>query len=112
MSRVRLAVPILTLVIAAAISHCGVIAVERASPARSSELPRPTGEFMVGRVTLSIVDTSRREHVPPGGDNRALPVDVWYPAAPSSAPPAPYFDVAAFADAVAAEQLESYLGSI
>ena len=91
MSRVRLAVPILTLVIAAAISHCGVIAVERESPARSPELPHPTGGFAVGRVTVSLVDTSRREHDPPGGDRRILPVDVWYPAESSSAPPEPYF---------------------
>jgi dienelactone hydrolase len=54
------------------------------------ELPRPTGEYLVGAVTKHLVDANRREtqgdH--PGGP-RELMVQIWYPTQKAS-PGQPY----------------------
>jgi len=45
-------------------------------------LPDPTGGWRVGRVTVEVVDTSRR--MPDGHDPRRLMLHIWYPASPGS----------------------------
>ncbi len=52
-----------------------------------NELPKPTGEFAVGRVPVEISDDSRAEVLAPpgGGSPRKLVIWIWYPAAPSAA---------------------------
>ena len=52
-----------------------------------NELPKPTGEFAVGRVSVEISDDSRADVLAPpgGGSTRRLVIWIWYPAAPSAA---------------------------
>ena len=52
-------------------------------------LPRPTGPFAVGTRVFYLVDQSRTEDRDPGR-KRELMVQIWYPAAPSHNPRAPY----------------------
>ncbi len=52
-------------------------------------LPRPTGPFAIGTRILYLVDESRKEDQDPQR-SRELMVQVWYPAAPSRNPRAPY----------------------
>ncbi|GLX21453.1 alpha/beta hydrolase family protein [Streptomyces lavendulae] len=56
------------------------------------ELPRPTGAFAVGRDTLHIVDTARKDPWVPTAD-RELLVSLYYPAVRGSGHPAPYTTV-------------------
>jgi predicted dienelactone hydrolase len=54
-------------------------------------LPSPAGPLPIGRVTYHWIDSTRRD--PLAKDEsapRELLVDVWYPAAPTTASPAPY----------------------
>lgn len=54
-------------------------------------LPAPTGPYPVGTTILSMTDNSRPEdHSSDPADRRELVVQLWYPAAPSRAPIAPY----------------------
>ncbi|HET9132021.1 MAG TPA: hypothetical protein VFO86_13785, partial [Terriglobia bacterium] len=48
----------------------------------SQSLPRPTGRFPVGRVSLSWTDSNRAEVITDTpDDHRELAVYIWYPAA-------------------------------
>ena len=73
------------------------------------ELPRPTGAFPVGRVTLQLSDSTRHEPLSLGGGSRELMVDIWYPAEPAEGTPAPYFDPLSFSDAASADRLRGLL---
>ncbi|MEU9719671.1 alpha/beta hydrolase [Streptomyces sp. NPDC047976] len=57
------------------------------------ELPRPTGAFAVGRDTLHLVDTARKDPWVPTAD-RELLVHLYYPAVRGTGHPAPYTTVA------------------
>src|SRR5262245_59325447 len=81
----------------------------RQDGAQIRELPRPTGAFPVGVVTLHLSDHTRHEPSLLGGGARELMTDVWYPAEPSEGPPHPYFDPRAFSDAASADRLRGYL---
>jgi hypothetical protein len=76
----------------------------------STSLPAPTGPLAVGRVTVEWVDRSRIEPLSPDHGNRAVMVDIWYPAEPSAAPSAPYLDASAFERAIGAVGLRRQLG--
>ncbi|ARF57063.1 alpha/beta hydrolase family protein [Streptomyces gilvosporeus] len=55
------------------------------------KLPRPTGPYAIGRDTLHLVDTSRRDPWVPSAGARELMVSMFYPAhAGSGAATAPY----------------------
>ncbi|HEY8981373.1 MAG TPA: alpha/beta hydrolase [Streptomyces sp.] len=58
------------------------------------ELPRPTGQFAVGRDTLHMVDTSRRDPWVPEAGARELMVSLYYPARPGTGTPAAYMSTA------------------
>jgi hypothetical protein len=63
---------------------------EAPAAAASITLPRPTGRFPVGTVSLRWVDASRPDPFLPGR-RRELLVQLWYPAArTASSPPARY----------------------
>jgi len=48
------------------------------------EIPEPTGQFEVGRTSMLGIDDSREEvHTSDPGDERSVPLTVWYPAEPS-----------------------------
>jgi predicted dienelactone hydrolase len=68
------------------------------------DLPAPTGALAVGRTTLTAVDVNRAETLTTAeGDQREVPVVVWYPAQAGTGEPAPYFpNLAAVDDALAA----------
>ncbi len=54
-------------------------------------LPRPTGPYAIGTQVMYMVDQSRNEDAGPGlGRKRELMVQIWYPAAASRNPYAPY----------------------
>ncbi|MFJ3921889.1 alpha/beta hydrolase family protein [Streptomyces sp. NPDC090022] len=53
------------------------------------ELPRPTGALPVGRDTLHLVDSARKDPWVPQAD-RELLLSLYYPAVPRSGTPAPY----------------------
>ncbi|MEU8304621.1 lipase [Actinomadura sp. NPDC048955] len=76
-----------------ALSACGASAratkTAATAPARF-ELPRPTGTHQaIGTTELHLVDAGRADPWVPGR-KRELMVSVWYPAARSSGPKAPY----------------------
>ncbi|HWL50466.1 MAG TPA: hypothetical protein VNT92_11355, partial [Acidimicrobiia bacterium] len=52
----------------------------------NSELPKPTGEYAVGRSPVEISDKTRAETQAAQGDAspRKLLVWIWYPAVPSA----------------------------
>lgn len=52
-------------------------------------LPRPTGPYAIGTRIFHLVDQSRSDPASASG-RRELMIQVWYPAAPSSHPWAPY----------------------
>ena len=55
------------------------------------EVPAPTGEFAVGRESVSWVDVDRpEEHTPLVSDLREIPALVWYPAVADTGEPAEY----------------------
>ncbi|MFG2692965.1 alpha/beta hydrolase family protein [Kitasatospora sp. NPDC048407] len=54
------------------------------------ELPRPTGEFAVGRQILHLTDQSRTDPWVPSTGPRQLMVSMYYPAKPGIGGPAPY----------------------
>jgi len=81
----------------------------RQSTPQIRELPRPTGAFSVGRVTLHLSDSTRQEPDNLGGGPRELMVDVWYPAEPVEGIAAPYFDPLSFSDAASADRLRGLL---
>lgn len=60
-----------------------------ADPVRLS-LPAPTGEHRVGTTFLHLVDTGRVDTLAPTPRPREVMVRLWYPAAPSHRPCAPY----------------------
>jgi len=74
-------------------------------------LPKPTGKFSIGRVTLHWVDRSRIEPLAPDRQNRELMVDVWYPAEPSAGDAAEYLDVAAFERTLGADGFRTQFGA-
>jgi predicted dienelactone hydrolase len=96
---------VLVAVLVPELGHAG----QGASPIR--ELPRPTGTFPVGRVTVHVSDSTRHEPVSLGGGPRELMVDVWYPAERAGGTPAPYFDPRSFSDAASADRLRGLLRS-
>jgi dienelactone hydrolase len=49
-------------------------------------LPRPTGPYRIGTVSLHLVDRSRPDPVAGAGRHRELMISVWYPAAASRQP--------------------------
>jgi predicted dienelactone hydrolase len=53
-------------------------------------LPEPTGEYPVGVTSLYLKDASRPDPWAAGVNIRELMVSLWYPAAPSDGPRAPY----------------------
>ncbi len=53
-------------------------------------LPAPTGEYPVGVTSLYLKDVSRPDPWAAGVNARELMVSLWYPAAPSDGPRAPY----------------------
>ena len=53
-------------------------------------LPEPTGPCPVGTTSLWLTDTSRPDPWAAGVNARELMVSLWYPAAPSDGPRAPY----------------------
>jgi hypothetical protein len=64
-------------------------------PARAStalSLPSPLKPEAIGSVSLHLVDHSRWDSLAPVRTHRSLMVTLWYPAHPSTAPPAPYLD--------------------
>ncbi|NUJ99880.1 alpha/beta hydrolase [Streptomyces lunaelactis] len=54
------------------------------------QLPRPTGPYAVGRGTLHLVDTSRRDPWVPMAGARELMVSMYYPARRGTGAAAPY----------------------
>ncbi|QNP71783.1 alpha/beta hydrolase [Streptomyces roseirectus] len=58
------------------------------------ELPRPTGQFAVGRDTLHLVDASRPDPWVPEAGARELLVSLSYPARPGTGDPAAYMTTA------------------
>lgn len=72
-----------------------------------SGLPPPTGAHPVGRATIELTDSSRRD---PDDAAHTIAVDVWYPAE-SSAAPAAYLPAAVFENPEAARRLRGYLRS-
>src|SRR5262245_44431459 len=53
-------------------------------------LPAPTGGYPVGTLSLHLVDRSRIDPLAPTRRYRELMVRLWYPAASSHGPCAPY----------------------
>jgi hypothetical protein len=53
-------------------------------------IPVPTGPHPVGTTSLHLIDQSRPDPFAPTPRSRELMVRLWYPAAPSHRPPAPY----------------------
>jgi dienelactone hydrolase len=71
----------------------GASADPRDAPAanrRTPSLPGPTGPSPVGTTSLWLTDTSRPDPWAPGVSIRELMISLWYPAASSDGPPAPY----------------------
>ncbi|MBG0564771.1 alpha/beta hydrolase family protein [Actinoplanes aureus] len=57
----------------------------------TSALPPPTGPFAVGRTVREWTDRSRTDpYAPDPAEPRSLVIWIWYPAQPSSGPPAGY----------------------
>jgi predicted dienelactone hydrolase len=67
-------------------SPIGVVAATAQAPALS--LPAPTGRFSIGTTVAYLVDERRRD--PEFPDGRRVTLQLWYPAARSSADTAPY----------------------
>ena len=65
-----------------------------AGPGRTPCLPEPTGPFPVGTTSLYLKDASRPDPWAAGVSARELMVSLWYPAAPSDGPRAPYMTAA------------------
>ncbi|MEU6312800.1 alpha/beta hydrolase [Streptomyces sp. NPDC047014] len=63
-----------------------------AGAATRLELPRPTGDFAVGRDTLHLVDRDRKDPWVPDRD-RELLLSLYYPALAHTGTPAPYMTV-------------------
>ena len=61
---------------------------------RALWLPEPTGSFPVGSTALWLTDTSRPDPWAAGVSVRELMVTLWYPAAASDGPRAPYMTAA------------------
>ena len=56
-------------------------------------IPEPTGQFEVGRTSMLWIDDSRQEvHTSDPGDQRSVPLTLWYPAQPGTGEPADYVD--------------------
>ena len=53
-------------------------------------LPEPTGPHPVGTTSLYLTDVSRPDPWAAGVSKRELMISLWYPAAPSDGPRAPY----------------------
>jgi hypothetical protein len=71
----------------AAIMQMMAASVLAAQSADASPLPKPTGEFAVGRTMFDWTDTSRADTENPSG-HREIVVWVWYPAIASEEPTA------------------------
>ncbi len=54
------------------------------------EFPHPSGPYDIGIVSLHAVDPNRSENHTGGSGHREIMLHVWYPAAASTIPPAPY----------------------
>lgn len=60
------------------------------------DLPEPPGSFQVGTAPLELVDHTRRDPFAPTSQDRALMVQLWYPAVHADRyPTAPYMPTAA-----------------
>ncbi|WP_319945318.1 alpha/beta hydrolase [Nocardia macrotermitis] len=83
----RLLLALLTLAIALG-GYVGYVAVRAAQPVT---LPTPTGTFPVGRTIADWTDPGRTDPLAPEPNQPVeLSVWLWYPAAKTGAPPAPY----------------------
>jgi dienelactone hydrolase len=60
------------------------------APEHTPYLPEPTGPSPVGTTSLHLKDVSRPDPWAAGVDTRELMISLWYPAAPSDGPHAPY----------------------
>ena len=87
-----------------------LLAIAKASvrEAAAQVIPPPTGSCPVGRTTLQLTDRARVE---PDGDRRALMVDLWYPAEPSTNTPAPYLDLPTYERALGKDAVRRALGA-
>ena len=65
-------------------------------------LPSPTGSYAIGTAVAYLVDTSRHDVDLPHG--RPITVQLWYPAARSSAPRAPYLFEKSLGEALLRQQ--------
>ncbi|AUG80971.1 acetylhydrolase [Kitasatospora sp. MMS16-BH015] len=66
-----------------------------ATAAPSTQLPKPTGPYAVGRQILHLTDTARTDPWVPAAGARQLMVSMYYPARPGTGGPAPYMTDAA-----------------
>ena len=81
---------------------------------RDDILPAPTGPYAVGRRAYHLVDSTRRDPLAPGGAGakREIALFVWYPAAASAGPPAPYLpDFDLLEQAVGTKNMKDALGA-
>ncbi|WP_441249096.1 alpha/beta hydrolase family protein [Kitasatospora sp. McL0602] len=60
-----------------------------------ADLPRPTGQYAVGREILHLVDKDRPDPWVPSAGPRQLMVSMYYPARPGTGGPAPYMTLGA-----------------
>lgn len=91
----------------------GVGGVAQPPDESSDHLPKPTGAFGVGRLTLLCEDSSRIEPLDSNATPRRIMVDVWYPAersASQEAVAAEYLNAAEFERGLGAERLKKELG--
>lgn len=78
---------------AAAFAVAAMMAVAAQASWSNLSLPRPEGDFAVGRTSVVLVDPSRHEAgSPAAGDHRSVPLVLWYPAQSGTGRPASYLD--------------------
>ena len=79
--------------------------------AAAQTLPRPSGQYPIGRVALNWQDKSRPEVITDAPDDyRELLVYIWYPAAKATAAPGPYWPGIERVAGAAAAQLTNMVG--
>jgi predicted dienelactone hydrolase len=78
----------------------------------AQQLPRPTGNLAVGRVTVHWVDTTRREPLADDTRHRELVLDIWYPAEKGRGQTAEYLNhFRAYEEALGQKGLEREFGA-
>ncbi|MFF2043382.1 alpha/beta hydrolase family protein [Kitasatospora sp. NPDC058170] len=82
----------LVLAVPGALATGAVAATTPAGDRTALELPRPTGDFAVGRDTLHLVDQDRKDPWVPTAD-RELLLSLYYPATARTGTAAPYMAV-------------------